>query len=136
MAGEDAEAFCRRFLESFVKKDFEALRSFFAPGATVASVWIEEMTAPKTSLAEEWVESAAKDVADVEWIVFDIVEASSLTFAHGTVVSLRFHSRGRLGMRTFDNDGIDTYLLIEMDGGWKIYHYSYLEKLEGMPAGE
>lgn len=125
-----------RFLQAFEKRDFATLRTLFAPGATVAAVWLAEAKVPTTMQAEEWLKVTEEELAGLETISIDRLETTSLSFADGSVVSVLFHSTGTVpGGLTFTNDGIDTYVLIETGEGWKILHYSYIEKLEMNPPG-
>lgn len=131
-AGEKGtpEAFCKRFQATFAQKDYDALRSYFAPGATVAAMWLAEKPEPETSTADEWTRSVEQAMTAVE-IAIEVEETSVLSFDHGTVVSLRFRADGIMGgEHHFTNNGIDTFVLTDAGDEWKILHYSYIELLE------
>jgi hypothetical protein len=119
----------RRFMSAFERKDFQALRTVFAPNATVASALIS--TSGPHQLAyqslDDWIKEAEEQLAAVEDFKVEPKEESVLQFESGATVSVRFHITGRVGKSAFVNDGVDTYAMVRVDGAWRILRYSYIE---------
>lgn len=133
-AAETPSQVATRFLLSFEKQDFPAVRSLFAPGALVSSVSYSKDGAAhaEQSPAGAWLDLASTEMAHVEEFKIDILKTSELSFAEGATVSIRFHASGRAG-GAFNVEGIDTYSMVRIDGAWRILQYSYIERLQSAP---
>jgi hypothetical protein len=128
-----------RFLLSFGKKDFQTVRSLFAPGARVSSVTYSQNGTAQAdqSSAEAWMQIASGELASVDGLDFDILQTSVLSFQEGATVSIRFHASGRAGRASFHIEGIDTYSMVRVGGAWRVLQYSYIERLKSAgSAGE
>jgi hypothetical protein len=129
--GSPAEV-ATRFLRSLEKKDFQTLRTLFAPGAVASTVNLSRSGPPALAHAtgEEWVQGIEKEFAGVDTIKIEILDVETLDFDQGATVSIRFRATGTAGAKSFTNDGVDTYAMVSVDGAWKIVQYSYIELLE------
>lgn len=129
--GEPADV-AARFLQAFGKKDFQTLRTLFAPGAVVSTVNLARSGAPTVAYktAEEWLEQTQKELAPITSIELKTLDTSALSFDQGATVSVRFRATGKAGESSFTNDGIDTYSMTRVDGAWRILRYGTFELLE------
>lgn len=130
-AREPAEV-ATRFLRAFEKKDFQTLRTLFAPGAVVSTVNLAHDGPPAVAYktVDEWLEQAQKELAPVTSIQLEMLDTSALSFDQGATVSVRFRATGKAGDQSFTNNGIDTYSLTRIDGTWRILRYGTFELLE------
>ncbi len=122
----------RRFLRAFEAKDFQAIRSLFAPNAMVASTLLSSSGPHQMDYltVDEWIKEAEAELSGVQDFKIDPVETSELLFETGATVSIRFRITGRAGKRSFVTDGVDTYAMVRVDGAWRIQRYSYIEQLK------
>jgi hypothetical protein len=122
-----------QFMRAFEKKDWAALRTFFAPNAVVSTVNLAREGAPTVAYltAEQWVAQAEKEMAPVTAISLSLLDTSVLSFDQGATVSVRFRSTGKLGEKqSFTNNGIDTYSMTQVGGAWRILRYGTFELLD------
>lgn len=125
-------AVAQRFLQAFEKKDFQAIRALFAPGAVVSTVNLERNGPPTVAYKtlDEWIVQAEKELAPVTFTRVETLDTSALSFDQGATVSVRFRATGKAGNASFTNNGIDTYSLTLVDGDWRILRYGTFELLE------
>ena len=125
-------AVATRFLQAFEKKDFQAIRALFAPGAVVSTVNLERNGAPTVAYktVDEWIAQTEKDLAPVTITGIETLDTSALSFDQGATVSVRFRATGKAGNASFTNNGIDTYSLTLVDGDGRILRYGTFELLE------
>lgn len=121
-----------RFLQAFEKKDFQAIRALFAPGAVVSTVNLERNGKPTVAYktVDEWIAQTEKELAPVTFTGVETLDTSALSFDQGATVSVRFRATGKAGNASFTNNGIDTYSLTLVDGDWRILRYGTFELLE------
>lgn len=125
-------AVARQFLRAFEKKDWAAVRTLFAPEAVVSTVMLAREGGPTVAYltAEQWLAQTEKEMAPVTFVALDLIDTSVLSFDQGATVSVRFRSTGKIGERSFTNNGIDTYSLTQSGGTWRILRYGTFELLE------
>lgn len=129
---ETPVAVAKRFLRAFEQKDFQAIRTLFAPNAVVASTLLSASGRHELDYKplEDWIKEAEQEVAQIQDFKIEPLEDSVLSFATGAAVSIRFHSSGRVGKTTFVTEGVDTYAMVRVDGAWRILRYSYIEQMK------
>lgn len=129
-----------RFLRAFEQKDFATVRALLADDATVIRTSLSPNGPPQNQRASgaAWVQEVETNHAWLRDLKLDLLESSELRIEQGAVVNLRYRFSGLAGKAAFVSDGIDTYILIPAQGGWKILQYNYIERLEMSrgPGGE
>lgn len=139
-AQETPTAAATRFLRAFEQKDFTTVRALLAGDATVIRTSLSPNGPPQNQRASgaAWVQEAETNHAWLRDLKLDLLESSELRIEQGAVVNLRYRFSGLAGKAAFVSDGIDTYILIPAQGGWKILQYNYIERLEMSrgPGGE
>ncbi|MES1244957.1 MAG: nuclear transport factor 2 family protein [Acidobacteriota bacterium] len=138
-AQETPTAAATRFLRAFEHSDFATVRSLLADDATVIRTSLSPKGSPQNqrSSGAAWVQEAETNHAYLRDLKLDLLESSELRIDGGAVVNLRYRFSGLVGpagKTAFMSDGIDTYILIPAQAGWKILQYNYIERLE-MPRG-
>lgn len=140
LAQETPTATATRFLRAFEQKDFATVRALLADDATVIRTSLSPKGPPQNQRAPgaAWAQEAETNHAYLRDLKLDLLESSELRIDGGAVVNLRYRFSGLAGKAAFVSDGIDTYILIPAQGGWKILQYNYIERLEMSrgPGGE
>lgn len=134
--GEEPVAVALRFARAFEKKDFATMRSLLTENATIVRTALSRTAAPQIqrSSASAWADEAERNHAFLRDLRLDVLAAMESRLDQGAVVNLRYRFTGKAGKTPFVSDGIDTYLLIAVQGRWRILQYSYLERLELFPG--
>jgi hypothetical protein len=121
-----------RFARAFEKQDFATVRALFAPGAFVSRVALAQSGEPSIHRysAEDWTADAERNHVFLQDTRLEILDSSTETLEAGAVVSMRYRFSGRAGKRSFVSNGIDTYHLIRIGGGWRVLQYGYIERVD------
>lgn len=121
-----------RFLQAFAKKDFQTIRTLFAPGAVVSVINLARQGSHDVSYMtpDQWMGEAEKSLGGVTFTGFEQLDTSTLSFDQGATVSVRFRATGKAGDHAFTGNGIDTYSMIKVDGAWRILRYGTFELID------